>query len=162
MNYKSEKMRLSFGSDILFQHASAAGVARRRARTAPLNRPRILRSTMARSTLAPTATYILRAMSIPSSSTRSSGETYHLALGINGAAPVNICMALYDPNFKNVFSRMHQHQIIRTTQILRRVGQDARHNRHIYNRCNREFKWHDKLRLGAGTFVPIFPQRATN
>jgi len=34
----------------------------------------------------------------------SSGETYHLALGINGAAPVNICMALYDPNFKSIFS----------------------------------------------------------
>jgi len=34
-----------------------------------------------------------------------SGETYHLALGINGAAPVNICMALYDPNFKSVFSQ---------------------------------------------------------
>jgi len=34
----------------------------------------------------------------------SSGETYHLALGINGAAPVNICMTLYDPDFKNIFS----------------------------------------------------------
>jgi hypothetical protein len=34
----------------------------------------------------------------------SSGETYHLALGINGAAPVNICMTLYDPNEKIIFS----------------------------------------------------------
>jgi hypothetical protein len=34
----------------------------------------------------------------------SSGQTYHLALGINGAAPVNICMKLYDPNEMNIFS----------------------------------------------------------
>jgi hypothetical protein len=34
----------------------------------------------------------------------SSGQTYHLALGINGAAPVNICMTLYDPNERNIFS----------------------------------------------------------
>lgn len=34
----------------------------------------------------------------------SSGQTYHLALGINGASPVNICMTLYDPNEKNIFS----------------------------------------------------------
>lgn len=33
----------------------------------------------------------------------SSGQTYHLALGINGAAPVNICMTLYDPNEVNIF-----------------------------------------------------------
>ena len=33
----------------------------------------------------------------------TSGETYHLALGINGAAPVNICMKLYDPNFMKIF-----------------------------------------------------------
>jgi hypothetical protein len=35
----------------------------------------------------------------------STGETYHLALGINGAAPVDICMTLYDPNLKNIFSQ---------------------------------------------------------
>ena len=34
----------------------------------------------------------------------SSGQTYHLALGINGASPVNICMTLYDPNEMNIFS----------------------------------------------------------
>lgn len=34
----------------------------------------------------------------------SSGETYHLALAINGPAPVDICMTVYDPNFKNIFS----------------------------------------------------------
>ncbi|MGB8889368.1 MAG: choice-of-anchor tandem repeat GloVer-containing protein [Candidatus Korobacteraceae bacterium] len=36
--------------------------------------------------------------------TGTSGETYQLAVGINGAAPTNICLTLYDPNQVIVFS----------------------------------------------------------
>ncbi len=31
-------------------------------------------------------------------------QTFHLAVAINGAAPTNICLALYDPAFVKVFS----------------------------------------------------------
>ena len=36
--------------------------------------------------------------------TGTTGETYRLAVAINGAAPTNICLTLYDPTFKSVFS----------------------------------------------------------
>jgi hypothetical protein len=34
----------------------------------------------------------------------NNGEIYHIVLAINGAAPTNICITLYDPNGHNIFS----------------------------------------------------------
>ena len=90
--------------------------------------------------------------------TASSGQTYHLALGINGSAPVNICLTLYDPNERNIFSGC--------TNVAYYVysvvdDQALDYQRHIYHRYNREFDWHDKLAL-AWNVCTHFPQRATN
>ena len=88
----------------------------------------------------------------------SNGETYHFALAINGSAPVNICMTLYDPNEKKIFSGCTNV----TVCVRLRAGHNARHIGHIYDHCNREFNWQDKLRFGARTFVSVCPQRARN
>ena len=61
----------------------------------------------------------------------TSGETYHLALGINGAAPTNICMTLYDPNFKNIFSQCTNIEFSRSPSSWTRCSPQQAHIRSL-------------------------------